>query len=111
MQKIIAFEIPEVALSPEQVALALNKACSGRQGRYRISGVCQIEDTALFVLLPLARGRALEEYLFCTVSDLTVPGFTGALLDRWSHGFNTLGALAVGNARVLLLARPKGRAA
>jgi len=108
MQKIITFEVPEIALSPEQVAMALNKACSARQGRYRISGLCQLEDTVLFLLLPLARGDAVEEYLFCTASDLTIPGFTGELLNRWSHGFNTLGALAVGNARVLLLACPKG---
>lgn len=111
MQKIVSFDVQEIAFSPEDVAAALNKACSARQGRYRVSGLCQLDNTVLFVLLPLERAQPLEEYQFSTASDLTIPGFTAALLDRWSRGLNALGAVVMGNTRVLLLARPKGQPA
>lgn len=111
MQKLVSFDVQEIAFAPEDVAAALNKACSARQGRYRVSGLCQLDNTVLFVLLPLEGAQPLEEYQFSTVSDLTVAGFTEELLGRWARGLNALGAVAVGDTRVLLLARPRGRPA
>ena len=60
MHKVVTFATADLAFDPKGVAEAVNKACRGRSGRYWLRGVCQVEDTTFFVLLPDA-GRSCDE--------------------------------------------------
>lgn len=106
MQKIILFSVAELVLDPDGVAAALDKACGGRQGRYRVSGLCQVEEQVYVALVERGRGQPAESHQFRAVGDTTAAGFTAALFDSWSQGCNVIGAVASGSDRLLLLARP-----
>lgn len=98
MQTIMPFSVDDVSFDAESVADALNMACAGRHERRRVRGVCQIEETVYFFLLPLRRGEPLESYVLVAVDDLTEDGLTAMLAQRWEAGFDAVGTINLGEA-------------
>jgi len=100
--------IEDIVIDPKNVARNLNHACNSNHHNYRICGVCQIETTAYFVLLPLTPTETREDYTIAPVDDLSNDGFIAELENRWEAGFNTISTIDLGNnSMVYLLAKPR----
>lgn len=93
MQRVLPFEVADVATSPEQVAAALNKACNSRLQHHHVTGVCQLADRVYFVLNPVPATAPGETYLLAPLRDVSPGGFPAEIFERWSSGFNTIGTI------------------
>ena len=105
MQKILSYTLEDLRFDPEAIAEVINQACSRR--RYRLSGVCQTEDRVLFVLVPHdLTGR--EDYVIVPVEDQEEAALTGALADRWIHGFHAIGLIQLDERKFLAVYAREG---
>ena len=105
MQRIIRYQVDDVIVDPDGVVEALNHACAGRTGMYRVRGVCQVGEDVYFVLLPLGPQETLETYVLAPVDDVSTDGFSAMLHTRWTSGFDAVGAVTLGDAVYVLFAR------
>jgi len=103
MQKIVTFPVADLSYDPGAAADALDRACNTRAHRYRVGGVCQIDELVYFVLRPRPTAAPAETYVLTPVEDLGVDGFPDALLQRWSAGFNPLGTVRLDAGVYLIL--------
>jgi len=106
MQKIVRFDIDDLALDLDSVQESLNRACTGRTGLYRVRGVCTVGDSVYFVLLPVAPDASPEAYVLTYLEDVSDSGFSATLHSRWSAGFDAVGSINAGETVYVLFARP-----
>ena len=107
MQKLLSYTLEDLRFDPEAVAGVINQACSRR--RYRLSGVCQAEDRVFFVLVPHDL-TGEEDYVIVPVEDPEEAALTGALADRWIHGFHAVGLILLDERKYLAVyAREAGK--
>ena len=95
MQKIISFEVDDLAVDAEEVVNTINNACTKRHDKYKVRGICQIEPHVYFVLLPLRQHEEPERYVLIDVQDTSHDGFVALLNERWSADFDTVGTIEV----------------
>jgi len=100
MQRQVQFTVNDVAYNHLDVAERLNKACHGAENAYYVRGLCQVDTTVHFILLPLPEGRSPEEYVLAPVEDITTVGVESVLAERWTAGFDTIGMIDAGQAVV-----------
>ena len=105
--KIITVMDVDIVQDPEAVSEILEKACYGRRGRFAVTGVCQLGDEVFFVLQPRVDSSPREKYVLAVAKDTTSSGFSAELLNRWTHGFNAIGAITVADRSFILYARPE----
>ncbi len=98
MQRLLSYSLADLRFDPEAVAGVVNRACCRR--RYRLGGVCQSEDRVVFVLVPHDLAGD-EDYVIVPVEDPEEAALTGALADRWSHGFHAVGLIRLEERRFL----------
>ena len=103
IQKLIPFPVDEFVVDPAGVAETLTHACTARRQRYRVRGLCQFGDTVYFILLSLEHGETPETYVLAPVENSSGSGITGMLSERWGAGFNTVGAVDVGEKNYMVL--------
>ena len=103
MQKIISFTVDDLAADAAGLAETLTDACNRRRTRYRIHGLCHIEEVLYFVLLPLPKDEPPADYIFVSTEDVTEAGMTSLLEARWEAGFDAVGAVALGEANYFIL--------
>ncbi len=109
MQRLLSYSLEDLRFDPEAVADVINRLC--RHRRYRLSGVCQAEDRVLFVLVPHDLAGD-EDYVIVPVDDPEEAALTGALADRWIHGFHAIGLIRLEERRLLAVyAREAGEGA
>lgn len=108
MQKTSSFNLQDVILDPETVGGALTDACRNRQGNFRVTAVCQLDEIVTFVLQPTRDGAAGDEIVIVPVDEPTPEAFPRELFDRWTNGFNALGTIAAGgNSWLAVYARTR----
>lgn len=103
MQKILHFDIDDIVVDPDNVLERIEHACSETTGRYRLRGICQIDDRISFVLVPLEASESAETYQFGWLDDTTPEGVQTALMNRWSGGYDTIGCVNLGDNRYMLV--------
>gem|GEM_PF-1223644 len=103
MQKIMTFAIDDLIIDPQSVADQLTKLCSTHRPRYRVRGLCRIEDCVYFVLHAATATEPREQCVFAPIEDVSNDGFTSMLDQRWAAGFNSIGTIAEGEGTYLLL--------
>ena len=103
MQKILHFDIDDIVVDPDNVLERIQHACSDTIGRYRVRGLCQIDDRITFVLVPLDASESAETYQLGWLEDSTPEGLQTALMNRWSGGYDTIGCVNLGDGRYTLL--------
>lgn len=105
MQKLLSYTLDDLRFDPEAIAGVINQACARR--RYRLSGVCQTADRVFFVLIPHdLTGR--EDYVIVPVEDPEEAAMTGALADRWIHGFHAIGLIRLEERSLLVVYAREG---
>jgi len=109
MQKIVRYEVDDIIVNPDGVVEALNHACTGRTGMYKIRGLCQVGGSVYFILLPLDPHETAETYGLAPVADISADGFTSMLHSRWSAGFDAVGSVVLGDTVYVLFARPQAQ--
>ncbi len=100
-QRIMAFAVDDLIISPEQITKRLTKSCNTESMLYRVSGCCQVDKVVYFVLLPLRKFEPQESYIIAPISDSTDAGITALFAERWQAGFNTLGTICLGQGSYL----------
>ncbi|MCF7854395.1 MAG: hypothetical protein K9N51_06325 [Candidatus Pacebacteria bacterium] len=109
MEKIISYTVDDIAVDPESITEAINKACCGRHVHHRVVGVCQIEDRIYFALLPLDENETARPYILVTVDDTSHDGFVSMLNTRWASGFDVVGTITAYDTVMALFAKPAGK--
>ena len=108
MQKVLVFSVDDLAVERKNVAQALNNACNNRSQKYRVRGMCQVDDEVYFVLLPRRQGESAEDYVFAPADDISETGMASLLEERWEAGFDTVGLINLGEDSLLMFyARPR----
>lgn len=104
MQRHLKYAVGDIVLDPNAVAERLNQACNGPEGVFMIRGVCQFGTAVSFLLLPLeAEEEPVEHYYLAPLEDSTADGIDTEIMNRWTAGFDVLGAIALGEEKHLLL--------
>jgi len=101
--KIVVYSTDDVALDASTVASALTHACKGRQRRYYVRGLCQVDDSVYSLLLPVESGAPVPEYIFISIEDTTKDGVTSLLYERWLSGFDAVGTVSLSEGVYLVL--------
>jgi len=105
MQKIVSFAVDDIVVDPEGVTTTLNAACNHRSEARRVRAVCQVGETVFFVLSPLFPQESHAEYRLVTVEDTTWDGFSALLEERWTGGFDPVGAIKLYETTMVLFGR------
>lgn len=104
-QKIIHYHIDDIAIDPDDVCESLNDACTKRQHKFRVRGVCQLENHVYFIMIPHRNGEPLEEYIIAPLDDISHEGFVATLNNRYQGGFDTVGTFQVYETHMALFAK------
>ena len=102
-QKLAVFSVADLTVDPTAVEQALEKTCRRGRDRYRVRGVCQVENRVYFVLRPAPEPEPPESYVIVVTQDVTDAGMTGVLDERWRAGFDALGSVNLGGSVYLLV--------
>lgn len=104
MQKIVAFSVDDLRLDSQTVADALGRACGRREKTMFVNGMCQIQETVYFTLLPCGdRRKPPCQYVWVENEDCTDAGVTALLEERWAAGFDLIGSADGGDGLAFLL--------
>ncbi|MFW6414307.1 MAG: hypothetical protein ACOCZS_03290 [Verrucomicrobiota bacterium] len=103
--KIIHYHIDDIAIDPEDICDSLNEACTKRQHRFRLRGICQLENHVYFVMVPLRSGEPREEYIITTLEDISHEGFIATVNNRYQGGFDVIGSFQVYETHMALFAK------
>ncbi len=106
MQRIITKTVDDVAVAPEEIVDTLNIACTRRQDKYKVQGVCQIEERIYFVLVPLLPSEPAKTYVLVAVEESSHDDVVAMLDTRWSSNFDILGTIKVYETTYILFAKP-----
>ena len=92
MHRILVFSIDEIGIDYKTVSRALNSACQRDNTRYRISGLCQTNDSIFFALeeIPYENGF---RYVIAPFSGMSNEEIKADIHTRWSSGFSTKGLI------------------
>jgi hypothetical protein len=112
IQRQVKFSVNEIAFNPGNVENCLNKLCAGPDG-YWVRGVCQFDQSVTFVLLPrslpqppapdLADETVPVAHHLVLLQDLSEAAVDAELMTRWTAGFETIGAIDLGDSQAMLL--------
>jgi hypothetical protein len=104
MQRIAAFSVDDLLLDSNAVADALMHDCRRGDTPMYVRGVCQIQDTVYFTLLPCRdSGSQPVQYVWVECADTTDAGITSLLEERWAAGFDLVGSVDGDEDLVFLL--------
>ncbi len=96
MQKQVKFTSKDIAHDPEAIAARLSQICAGHP-RYFVRGICQVGETVSFMLLPTGANDPITPLHLVPLEDITDNALESEFSSRWSSGFDTLGAIHLGN--------------
>ncbi len=86
------YNIKEIAADYEGASKVLNSGCKRNEIYYRISGICQVNETVYFPMEEIQNGNKFS----CILSPFTGYSKDLVLADiftRWSSGFITKGLI------------------
>ena len=106
MQRIIPYNIDDIAFDPDEIATMLNDACEHRRVKYTVRGVCQAYERVYFILLPMEDDRKPEEYVIKPIEDASSEGMVAHLEGRWESGFDTVGSIQIEDMVFGVFAKP-----
>ncbi len=107
--RLVKFTVNDIAADSDSIAERLNKVCSGGVAKYRVRGVCQVNEHVVFALLPCAP-EELEIYSIVELSDSSEERLDTELADRWKAGFDAVGTIDLGEGTTLLVVAKQSQA-
>ena len=94
MQKIVTLSVDELRFDAGEVAETLLHACTRGNAPLEIRGMCQIDESVFFTLLPCRdAGSAPAQYVWVEIRDRTDDGVASLLEERWAAGFDLIGSV------------------
>ena len=97
-QRVVEYNIGDIALDSDAISERLNKACTGRSQKYYVRGAMQIDETVYFILIEKPLHRDIEEYVLAPLDDISSEGLEGVLSQRWGAGFDAIAAINLGES-------------
>ncbi len=82
----------EIATDCESVSRALNKGCKRDKVHYKISGVCQVNETVFFPMEKILDNDKFS-YILAPFSGHSKDLIQADIFTRWTSGFRTKGLI------------------
>ncbi len=93
------YTVAEIATDSDGISRALNIGCKRDQCRYRISGVCQVNET-IFPPMGKIQNNDKFSYILAPFSGHSKDMIQADIFTRWSSGFKTKGLIELSESFV-----------
>ena len=96
-QRILKYNLDEIAMNYEEVGKSLNKACHRDNSRYKISGLCQTFNNVIF---PAEEYHSDSDYYYILTPFIGMSDdeIISELHTRWTAGIVTKGLIRLSDS-------------